>query len=287
MVFDIDHLILVVADLDKASALYEKMGFTLTAKSVHPFGTANRLVVFGENFIELLAVDDVDKLGNYVVVPQAIEAAGGDVAWSIIWQCSDMKAIHNQCEELGLAPSALQSRLTRSVTHPDGTQQEACFSSFALTNGLTPTYCEGFSIQHVPEAAFAQEWRQHKNGAVHMPLVLADSDDLDTLTTRLQLLFSESSLSGSCVMEGDVCSVRGQSSEYQITKRNIEAKDQGPRIRRAVILVSDIAKCEQLFKNNGVSFQKGENELEVSASHACGINLLFRQAETRNDRSFE
>ena len=54
----IDHLVLCVRDLDAARRVYERLGFTLTPKALHPFGTANSLVQLRGNFLELLAVAD-------------------------------------------------------------------------------------------------------------------------------------------------------------------------------------------------------------------------------------
>ncbi|HEY6335457.1 MAG TPA: VOC family protein, partial [Alphaproteobacteria bacterium] len=54
----IDHLVVCVKDLERASAFYEQLGFTLTPRAQHPFGTANRLAQFKGNFLELLAVAD-------------------------------------------------------------------------------------------------------------------------------------------------------------------------------------------------------------------------------------
>src|SRR5216683_6051354 len=54
----LDHLVLCVRDLDAARRTYERLGFTLTPKAVHPFGTANSLIQFNGNFLELLTVID-------------------------------------------------------------------------------------------------------------------------------------------------------------------------------------------------------------------------------------
>ena len=55
---DIDHFVVTVPDLDRAAAAFEALGFTLTPRAQHPWGTANRLAQLpGGNFIELLAID--------------------------------------------------------------------------------------------------------------------------------------------------------------------------------------------------------------------------------------
>src|SRR5450631_706317 len=54
----IDHLIICVRDLAQAGQSLRTLGFTLTPTGVHPFGTSNRLAMFGNNFLEVLAVTD-------------------------------------------------------------------------------------------------------------------------------------------------------------------------------------------------------------------------------------
>jgi len=54
----IDHLIICVRDLAQAALSWRTLGFALTPVGVHPFGTSNRLAMFANNFLELLAVTD-------------------------------------------------------------------------------------------------------------------------------------------------------------------------------------------------------------------------------------
>src|ERR1700704_6469635 len=61
-----DHLVLAANGLDRQRDFYARMGFTLTPRARHPFGTANSLVQLQGNFLELLSVAD----------PAAISQAG-------------------------------------------------------------------------------------------------------------------------------------------------------------------------------------------------------------------
>ena len=58
----IDHLVLVVRDLEKAHAFYAALGFTLTPRAVHPWGTTNHLAQLRGCFLELLAVPEPGKI---------------------------------------------------------------------------------------------------------------------------------------------------------------------------------------------------------------------------------
>jgi hypothetical protein len=58
----LDHLVHVVADLRQAAATYARMGFQIGVENRHPFGTANRLVQVPGFFVELLAVEEPEKI---------------------------------------------------------------------------------------------------------------------------------------------------------------------------------------------------------------------------------
>lgn len=60
----IDHLVLCVDDLDAAISAYSRLGFTVTPRAVHPFGTGNALIQLDGMYLELLAVLDPDKIAN-------------------------------------------------------------------------------------------------------------------------------------------------------------------------------------------------------------------------------
>ena len=48
----IDHLVLAVRDLEKARTFYQRLGFTLTPRAQHPWGTANHLAQLNGCFLE-------------------------------------------------------------------------------------------------------------------------------------------------------------------------------------------------------------------------------------------
>ena len=56
----LDHVLIAVHNLSRAASTFSKdLGFTLTPEGVHPGrGTHNRLIVFGPDYLELIAVRD-------------------------------------------------------------------------------------------------------------------------------------------------------------------------------------------------------------------------------------
>ena len=55
----LDHVLIAVRDLSAAGRAFEGLGFNVTPEGRHPGrGTHNRLVVFGPEYLELIAVHD-------------------------------------------------------------------------------------------------------------------------------------------------------------------------------------------------------------------------------------
>ena len=52
----IDHVVILVRDLDRAADTYARLGFTLTPRGFHSLGSQNHCVMFGNDYFELLAV---------------------------------------------------------------------------------------------------------------------------------------------------------------------------------------------------------------------------------------
>jgi hypothetical protein len=60
----LDHVVHAVRDLNRAAELYRRLGFTVGARNRHPWGTHNHIVQLPGFFIELLAVEEPEKIGS-------------------------------------------------------------------------------------------------------------------------------------------------------------------------------------------------------------------------------
>ena len=58
----LDHLVVCVNDLDQAADNYHDLGFTVTPRAKHPFGTHNCIIQLDGFFIELLTVAEPEKI---------------------------------------------------------------------------------------------------------------------------------------------------------------------------------------------------------------------------------
>ena len=56
MLQGIDHLVIMVQDLDRAAKDYERLGFTVVAGGKHPVGSHNALIAFADgSYLEIIA----------------------------------------------------------------------------------------------------------------------------------------------------------------------------------------------------------------------------------------
>jgi len=58
----IDHVVHAVDDLEAAAGAYRDLGFVVTPRADHPFGTSNRLVVLSDSYVEIVAVTAPEHL---------------------------------------------------------------------------------------------------------------------------------------------------------------------------------------------------------------------------------
>lgn len=82
MIIGIDHLVVAVPDLDRATeAVWSGAGLAVTAGGRHPdHGTENRLLWFGDSYLELVGIVDVEQArGSWFgrLVAERLEHGGG------------------------------------------------------------------------------------------------------------------------------------------------------------------------------------------------------------------
>ena len=165
-----DHAVVAVRDLDVAARTYGALGFSLTAKAEHPFGTANRLALLGRTYIELVAVERPDRIpepsaedfGFAAFIARYLEEREGLAMMAL--KVDDAEAETRRYAEEGLIAFPVR-RFGRTAQMPDGRETEV---SFALAHALDPRLPDLalFGCEHeTPDAVWAAGPRDHANGA--------------------------------------------------------------------------------------------------------------------------
>lgn len=171
----IDHIVLRAADLDRAAATYEALGFTLTPRARHEdrMGTSNRLAQFGErNFIELLEVDRPERLmaHDFNASPPVFSfgahnrLAERDGVSMLVFASDDARADNAAFSGAGLSNFA-PFDFERSGRLPDGTQATLSFS-LAFSRAPEAPDAPIFVCQNrAPDLFWKADYQRHDNGA--------------------------------------------------------------------------------------------------------------------------
>ena len=166
----IDHLVIAVNDLSSARDRFAGFGFCTTPLGKQPWGTANHLVQFPNNFIELVGVVNPDEL-----VPMGDEhfsfSAHNDQFLRrreglsmLVLSTDDARADAQQWRQRGLHVYE-PVHWSRKATLPDGSESTVAFTLTFVVDPLMPEIAFFACQQHNPEAFWKPEYQVHENGA--------------------------------------------------------------------------------------------------------------------------
>jgi hypothetical protein len=183
----LDHLVVVVPDLDTAARHLDQEGFLVTPESHHPFGTSNRLVMFPDCYLELVTVtrpDLIPPTGFAAFVAGCLERSRPGVRM-VVLKTDDPAADRDRLLRAGIeAPEPFH--FGREMTLPDGSTTRVEFDTL-LPPAATPDFSVFYCRHRHPEAVWHPGFLQHPNGAGGLRAVRLD-DPGATGWTRLALL---------------------------------------------------------------------------------------------------
>ncbi len=192
---ELDHVGVAVGDLDMAHAVYGRLGFTLTPRSIHagshepggpvkPMGSGNHCAMFANGYLELIGITDaslpnhasafLEKYQGIHIVALGLEdaAAAREV----------LKAREPGVQEI--------SMLERDAAFgPDGQEtRRARFANIYLDDGVFPEAYLIF-IEHLTRDVLWQpHLMTHANGALAMQEVAFCVEDAADTSARLSAL---------------------------------------------------------------------------------------------------
>ena len=181
----LDHTVINVQfDMDRAQGLFTDLGFSLTDRGYHSLGSINHLMIFGTDYMELIAL------------PPGAENPRKDIAEApvgingLVFKTPNVDDTFAHMQSLGMAGDPPRA-FTRPVELPGGAK-DAAFRTVAVAQGTFPGgrvyYCE----HATPELVWRPEWQNHANGALAMPeFVIASTDHEGEAEKFSKLLHSE------------------------------------------------------------------------------------------------
>ena len=168
----LDHLVMVVEDLEASRADYERLGFTTTPRALHPFGTENFLVQLQGNFLEVVGVADPAIIPPHAPGVFSFARANADFLGrrqgmsSLVFQSGDARVDRSDFLAAGL--NAYENvDFSRKATLPDGTDVTVAFSLAFVTDPAMPEATFFTCQQHAPEHFWKPAYQNHAAGADH------------------------------------------------------------------------------------------------------------------------
>jgi catechol 2,3-dioxygenase-like lactoylglutathione lyase family enzyme len=285
----IDHLVLCVNDLDKARALYERLGFTCTPRALHPWGTGNILVQLQGNFIEVLAILDAAKLAP--PAPGQFDFGRFNAEFlkrregfaMLVFQSKDARADQAAFKAAGLDTYA-PFDFERQARLPDGSTARVAFSLAFVTHKKMPEAAFFCCQQHAPQYFWKPEYQKHANGARLVSDVVMRAPDPVQYAEFFAKLQGQDAVKASAGRL-DVRTALGSITlldAVRIAERYPDMALPGPADSPVLVgyrvEVADLAATERLLRGNNVLARRHRGALIVDHSDAFGVAIEFVQA---------
>lgn len=273
----LDHLVLPVAGLACARRRLAALGFTVAPEGVHPFGTVNACVYFGDGtFIEPLAVGDAAAVeaavaaGNsFVIGDRRFRAARGEEGLSaFVLATNDAEADHARFSRLGISGGPMVA-FSRPSLDKDGKADIASFLlAFAAPQGGADAFffaCERRKVPAIDRSAL----ERHENGVTRIVAITADAADPSHFAD-----FVAAMSGGTPAASGDGVKVALANAAVRVRK-NADARE--ARLTGIVFGVGDAGATAALFNAGAIGYQRRDGRLHVPASAGQGVEFVFEE----------
>ncbi|WP_108521965.1 VOC family protein [Bradyrhizobium algeriense] len=284
----IDHLVICVHELAQAALDWQTLGFNLTPTGVHPFGTSNRLAMFGNNFLELLAVTDAaavppatpDRFSFAAHNRDFLSTAEGMSMLALHSDDAHADAAHFKANHIGAyAPFDFG----RDAALPGGGTARVEFSLAFATDPAMPGIAF-FTCQqrHPPELFWKPDYQRHPNGALRViEVVMSAPEPAEHRGFLERFTESAAELAPGRLTVGESGNRITVLDPAEMARRLPGlASNTSPRFCATRLAVTDLDATRRILKNNGVDFEIAGAVLLVSPAASHGLALEFIQQET-------
>jgi hypothetical protein len=285
----IDHLVICVHDLERAQQSFGALGFNCTPVGEHPFGTRNRLVLFANNFLELLTVADPAAVPpaapgrfSFAAHNQAFLAKAEGMSM-LAWHSADARADAARFATDGLGAYAPLD-FGREARLPNGGTARLAFSLAFATDPAMPGLGFFTSQQrHATELFWKADYQRHRNGALRViEVVLSALEPASHRGFLERVTESPAEIAPGRLTVGTTGDRITVLSPGEFARRLPGmAADGPPRFRVARLAVADLEATERRLRNNGVACKVVGPVVVVppAATHGLALELVAEEAE--------
>jgi catechol 2,3-dioxygenase-like lactoylglutathione lyase family enzyme len=187
-VLGLDHVVILVRDLDDADACMARLGFRPTPRGVHSahMGTANATVMLpdGTYFETLTVLQETPANADTRAVLAEREGPFG-----LALKTDDAHAAADAFEAAQIAAGGALA-FVRPVELPDGTR-DACFTVARTRTDATPGTSLFVCQHHTPDIVWREDYLEQPNGATGIAEVIGIADDLAAIEDAYGVIFGE------------------------------------------------------------------------------------------------
>jgi hypothetical protein len=287
----VDHLVLPVAQLDRARQRLTQLGFTVAADADHPFGTRNACVFFADDtYLEPLAVGsredclEAARTGNVFVARHlAYQFRRGEGLSAMVVKTSDAEADHARFVAEGLSGGEMLG-FSRQFRLPDGRAAEAAFKLAFAADLRSPDFF-AFSCERVnPLPVDRGALQEHANAAAGLSrIVLAEHNPSD-FQYLLEAVLDQRDVTAhsfglsieTANATVDVLTPEGLAAHY-----GLEARPAERGLLGSVVVVGsrDLGVTAGCLAANGIAYQTIGARLVVVPQPGQGVAYAFEESK--------
>lgn len=293
MARSIDHIVLPVDSLARASKTMQDMGFSVTPRAQHPWGTANRLVQFDGVFLEFVEIADETAF------PESLPST----AFSFAHYNRDWHERHGEGAAMLVLTSEgaatdraifQSSGLTvhdpfdfeRVATLPDGTQKKVAFSLTFVSDPRLPDIGFFTCDHHYPENFWKPDYQHHDNGANDLAGIVIVADEPSDHHVMMSAFIGERDMrSTSFGIEIDAqrhrISILTPIGFERLFGVPYQRASLGEATIAAIrILVDDLSDMAKRLRQLGIEAISHNNMLVAPSGRCHGCLMIFEQKQS-------
>ncbi|MEQ9642131.1 MAG: VOC family protein [Alphaproteobacteria bacterium] len=281
---ELDHVGIVVADLDAAQATFTKLGFQVTERSYHqgspkagdpvqPMGSANHCAMFEQGYLEIMGIWNPDLWST------AAEMLAHYEGLHII-ASRNYDAVATHAALSSRLPGLPAPRILRREIEVDGKTETLEFHNIVTERAAMPE-ARFIVIEHkTPDLLWRPEQMAHPNGVVAIDDAYLCPSDFSEAVARIARLFD---LSPELPEAG--------LARFQLARSQLSVYDDSafarayPGIRPPMrpssmgcaFRVRDLKATRKVFQANGVAFNEASGGIWVGPPVSHGTVLSFHE----------
>lgn len=287
----LDHIVHAVRDLDAAADFYRGLGFTVSARNSHPWGTHNHIVQLNGFFIEILGIGDAQVLTREAQQGGIARAFGafnrdflarGQGFSTLILESDDIQEDVAALASAGIGNSPAQS-FSRQAALPDGSQATVGFSLGFARDELSPRTAFAVMQQANPDAFWNASLQDHSNTVNHVAGVVLVADNPADHHVFLTAFSGQRSLRSTSMGIAahtprgiiEIIEPVGFRDRFGV---DVTSPDQGAVLAGLRLTAPDAQVLESRLSSAGTPFMQRPGALVIPPQAAFGATLIFEPA---------